>query len=130
MKLLFDQNISYRIIKKLNDKFPESKHVSQVGLNDSEDIDIWQYAKREDYVIITFDSDYYDISLINGCPPKLIWLRTGNITTEEISKILLSNIEVITDFVLNLENTDKACLEIDSYIPSQTFATIRPESSE
>ena len=114
MKLLFDQNISYRIIKKLNDKFPESKHVSQLGLNDSEDIDIWQYAKREDYVIITFDSDYYDISLINGCPPKLIWLRTGNLTTEEISIILISNIGVITDFVLNLENTDKACLEIDS----------------
>jgi predicted nuclease of predicted toxin-antitoxin system len=113
MKLLFDQNISYRIVNKVSDKFPESKHVSHVGLNDSEDIDIWQYARMEDYVIVTFDSDYYDISLINGCPPKLIWLRTGNLTTEAIKKVLLSNAEAINDFIMNLEYTQKACLEID-----------------
>jgi len=113
MKLLFDQNISYRIVNKVIEVFPESKHVSHVGLNDSEDIDIWQYARMENYVIVTFDSDYYDISLINGCPPKLIWLRTGNLTTDEIKKVLISNAEIIHDFILNLEDIDKACLEID-----------------
>lgn len=114
MKLLFDQNISFRIVNKVSDKFPESKHVSQVGLNDSEDIDIWQYARMGNYVIVTFDSDYYDISLINGCPPKLIWLRTGNLTTEEIKNVLISNAVVIHDFILNLEEVDIACLEIDN----------------
>jgi predicted nuclease of predicted toxin-antitoxin system len=113
MKLLFDQNISFRIINKIVDKFPESKHVSNVGLSGSEDIDIWQFAKKENYVIVTFDSDYYDISLINGCPPKVIWLRIGNVTTEAIKKIILSNSQVITDFIDNEENSDKACLEID-----------------
>ena len=57
MKLLFDQNISYRIIPKLLSYFPESKHVSQVGLNNSEDSEIWNFAKGNGNVIVTFDSD-------------------------------------------------------------------------
>ncbi|HOT14168.1 MAG TPA: DUF5615 family PIN-like protein [Bacteroidales bacterium] len=113
MKLLFDQNISYRIVNKLIDKFPESKHVSQVGLNDTEDIDIWQYARKENYVIVTFDSDYYDISLINGCHLKVFWLRTGNLTTNEIKKLLISNSEIIHDFIKSEENADKTCLELN-----------------
>jgi len=113
MKLLFDQNISYRIVSKIIDKFPESKHVSQIGLNDLENIDIWQYTRKENYVIVTFDSDFYDISLINGCPPKLIWLRIGNATSGEIAKVLFSNAELIHDFILNEDNIDKTCLEID-----------------
>lgn len=113
MRLIFDQNISYRIVNKLIDKFPESKHVNQVGLDDAEDIDIWQFAKNENFTIVTFDSDYFDISLINGCPPKVIWLRTGNLTTIEIVNVLLSNIDIIIDFLLNEDNADKACLEID-----------------
>ena len=113
MRLLFDQNISYRIVNKLKDKFPEAKHVSHVGLNEAEDIDIWQYAKKKNYVIVTFDSDYYDISLINGVPPKLIWLRTGNLTTLEISQLLIINVKIISDFILNPENSDKACVEIE-----------------
>ena len=113
MRLLFDQNISYRIVGKLKDKFLECKHVSHVRLNDAEDIDIWKYAKKENFVIVTFDSDYYDISLINGAPPKIIWLRSGNLTTLEISQLLVSNNRVITDFISNPENADKACLEIE-----------------
>lgn len=112
MKLLFDQNISYRIITKIIDKFPKSKHVSSFKLNDSEDIDIWEFARKENYVIVTFDSDYYDISLINGCPPKVIWLRTGNLSTNDLATLILANSEMIISFITNEENADKACLEI------------------
>jgi len=53
------------------------------------------------------------MSLIYGCPPKVIWLRMGNITTDGIIKVLILNANVIKDFILNVENADKACLEID-----------------
>lgn len=112
MKLLFDQNISYRIVNKITAYFTDSIHVSSIGLSDSEDIDIWQFARREGFVIVTFDSDYYDISLINGCPPKVLWLRTGNLSTNEIKAILIQNVEFIRDFAENKDNNDKACLEI------------------
>jgi predicted nuclease of predicted toxin-antitoxin system len=114
MKLLFDQNISYRIVNKVSVEFPESKHVSHLGLNDAEDIDIWNFARKENYVIVTFDSDYFDISLINGCPPKVIWLRTGNSNTQEIANSLLVNFEIIRNFIQDPESADKSCLEIDN----------------
>lgn len=115
MKLLFDQNISYRIVKKLIDSYPQFKHVSQVSLNNSEDIDIWQFAKKEGYTIVTFDSDYYDISLINGSPPKIIWLRTGNLSSTQLIELLLSTMDIISDFIQNEEHVDKECLEISSF---------------
>jgi predicted nuclease of predicted toxin-antitoxin system len=112
MPLLFDQNISYRLISKLQDSFFNCKHVSDVGLNNADDIQIWEFAKKGNFVIVTFDSDYFDMSLIYGTPPKIVWLRTGNITTDEIRKIFISNALVINDFVLNPDHKDKSCLEI------------------
>jgi predicted nuclease of predicted toxin-antitoxin system len=113
MKLLFDQNISFRIVNKLIDKFPDCKHVSQVGLKDCEDTDIWLFARNKNYIIITFDSDFYDLSLISGCPPKIIWIRAGNLTTNEIIQLLISNKDTINDFINNPEQIEIACLEIE-----------------
>ncbi|KAF0236982.1 MAG: hypothetical protein FD181_2312 [Prolixibacteraceae bacterium] len=98
MKLLFEQNISYRIIKHLGKYFPESKHVSQVGLNDGSDTDIWNYARRNEFIIVTFDADFYDLSVLAEIPPKIIWLRIGNTSTLNISNVLLKNMEMIIEF--------------------------------
>ncbi len=92
--------------------FPDGKHLSQVGLIDCEDPDIWTYARKHDYVIVTFDSDFYDISLINGVPSKIIWMRTGNLTTQEIADLLKVNRNTISEFIHNAEQKDSACLEI------------------
>ena len=112
MKLLFDQNISFRIEKKLNTNFEFSKHVSSVGLKDSDDIDIWNFAKKESFVIVTFDADFYDISIINGCPPKIIWLRKGNLTTNQVIDFLYDKILIIRNFIENPDKKDLACLEL------------------
>ena len=113
MKLLFDQNISFRLVNHIADVFPGSKHVSDAGLLNCEDQEIWLFAKNNGFVIVTFDSDYYDIALINGCPPKVIWLRTGNITTREIAVLLLKNSKSIDSFVNEPDNADMACFEIE-----------------
>ena len=113
MRLLFDQNISYRIVSKLSDYYPDSKQVRELGLSNAEDIDIWDYARKNDYVIVTFDADFYDIGLINGCPPKIVWLRTGNLTTNQIAYLLSKSLQRITDFCSQPELKDKACLEIN-----------------
>jgi len=113
MKLLVDQNISFRIIKKIIDQFPDCKHVSNCGLKDSEDSDIWDYAKTNNYSIVTFDSDFYDISLINGHPPKIIWIRTGNLTTDEIAKLLIFSKAVIDKFLYDEDYKELSCIEIE-----------------
>ena len=113
MRLLFDQNISYRIVSKLSDCYPDCRQVRELRLTNAEDIDIWDYARKNNYIIVTFDADFYDIGLINGCPPKIVWLRTGNLTTNQVADLLRKRRDLITDFCSQLQFKNKACLEID-----------------
>jgi predicted nuclease of predicted toxin-antitoxin system len=109
MKLLFDQNISYRILNRLPELFTNSQQVRTVGLENETDLNIWEYARIYGYVIVTFDADFYDISLLKGCPPKIIWLRTGNLTTVEIAAQIILHSQQILAFG---EMPDLSCLEI------------------
>ena len=113
MKLLFDQNISFRIIKKVEDFLPLSSQVRSLGLENSNDMDIWEFAKAHDFNIVTFDADFYDMSLIKGTPPKIIWLRIGNTSTTSLVECLKINYELILEFIMNVQYKDLACLEID-----------------
>lgn len=113
MKLLFDQNISFRVSKKLQNYFSGCMHVSDCRLNDTEDSTIWEYAKINDFAIVTFDSDFYDISIINGHPPKIIWIRTGNLKTNELVRLLTKNQKAITGFLEGGDFKDIACLELE-----------------
>ena len=103
-RLLLDQNLSFKITKGIKDLFPDSKHVSDFNFQERNDLDIWNFAKNNNYCIVTFDSDFIDISVLNGFPPKIIWLRIGNSTTERIIQTLRSNHLVITDFLISEEN--------------------------
>ena len=113
MKILFDQNISFRIINKINHLYPEAKQVRELGLENSTDIEIWNFANLNGFTIITFDSDFFDISNIKGHPPKIIWLRTGNTTTKNIIEILQLKKEIIIDFISNPLYSEISCLEIN-----------------
>ncbi|NEU08937.1 hypothetical protein GZH53_11495 [Flavihumibacter sp. R14] len=109
MKLLFDQNISFRIVKILEDHFPGSAQVRTLALEDATDLQIWAFARDNNFIIVTFDADFYDFSNLYGQPPKIIWLRTGNTKTSNISDILLLNKEIIKSF---LNDESISCLEI------------------
>lgn len=113
MRLLLDQNISYRAAKKLNEAFPECKHVSDCGLMNTEDLHIWSYAQRNSYTIVTFDADFYDISLINGHPPKIIWLRTGNLTKNDLARLLINRKYKILEFIRGQDFGGVLCLEVE-----------------
>ena len=89
MRLLFHQNLSHRLVSLLADKFPDSVHVRQLELHEVDDLAIWEYAKSENLVIVTQDSDFADWNKIRGAPPKIIWLRCGNATVDQIHGKLL-----------------------------------------
>lgn len=88
MKLLFDQNLSPRLPRLLADIYAESIHIREVGLRDADDSAIWQYAKLEGYTIVSKDSDFQQRSLLQGAPPKFIWLRVGNCSVKRIESVL------------------------------------------
>jgi len=110
MKLLFDQNISFRVLRLLPDSFSDCCHVRSVGLNDCNDAKIWQFAKQNGFTVVTFDADFFDISIIRGFPPKIVWFRTGNLTTSEIAERIILNYSAIASFI---DSPDQNCLEID-----------------
>lgn len=78
MKLLLDENLSDRIINKIIDLYPDSEHVKNLALINTDDVVIWEYAKANDFVIVSKDSDFHQRSLVYGHPPKFVYLRIGN----------------------------------------------------
>lgn len=112
MKLLFDQNISFRQLKKLDKYFPESKQVKELGLQNFWDRQIWAYAKENNFALVTFDSDFFDLANLFGHPPKIIWLRSGNSNTNELAELIISKSELILDFLSNPNYKELACIEI------------------
>ncbi len=109
MKLLFDQNLSFRLVKQLDPLFPDSAHVRLLGMEQRDDRFIWQFARDHGFVIVTQDADFEWLSQLYGFPPKIIWLRCGNTATANIRRLIETNYELI----LALEADDSlACLEL------------------
>lgn len=98
MKLLLDENLSDRIIARIIDLYPDSTHVKTLALIQSEDVMIWEYAKANNFVIVSKDSDFHQRSLLYGHPPKFIYLRVGNCPTSRIVQILRDNYATISQF--------------------------------
>jgi predicted nuclease of predicted toxin-antitoxin system len=109
MKLLFDQNLSFKLCDRLADLFPQSAHVRLLGLAEAGDITIWEHAKSGGYVLVTQDAYFGDLAAHYGAPPKVIWLRCGNQPTEVIELLLRQHLEAITAFE---SDATAACLEI------------------
>jgi predicted nuclease of predicted toxin-antitoxin system len=76
MKLLLDENLSRRLVPFLQHDYPGSSRVVLLGLESASDTKVWQAAKDQDFVIVTRDADFEELSLVWGQPPKVIWLKT------------------------------------------------------
>ena len=98
MKLLLDQNLSHRLARALDDVFPGSRHVREAGLAAALDEEVWIFARREGFTIVSRDSDFRQRSFLHGHPPKVIWLRRGNCSTAQIEGILREARERIAAF--------------------------------
>ena len=88
MKLLFDENVSPRLVGLLSDDYPESAHVCDVGLKGAADGLVWGYARDHGYAIVSKDDDFRQRSFVQGAPPKIIWLQVGNAGTNAIAALL------------------------------------------
>ena len=93
--LLFDQNLSPYLVTRLADVYPDSIHIQSLDLGSSLDRVVWDYAREHDYMIVTKDADFSEISLLAGFPPKVIWIRRGNCSTSEIEKLLRDSYEAV-----------------------------------
>ena len=101
MRLLFDQNLSPRLVEPLSDIFQGSEHVYKLKLDQAKDVAVWEHARQNNYIIVSEDADFSELSMTHGFPPKVIWIRRGNCTTKEISYILRNNYSQIEELYNN-----------------------------
>ncbi len=92
MKLLFDHNLSPKLVDRLADLFPESTHLYTLGMDQADDREVWNYAQSNGFTIVTRDSDYNELLVLLGFPPKVVWIRRGNCSTSTIEAMLRSHL--------------------------------------
>jgi predicted nuclease of predicted toxin-antitoxin system len=98
MKLLFDHNLSHKLVPRLADIFPGSTQTRLLNFSTADDSTIWQHAKENGFVVVTLDKDFADLALQRGTPPKIIWLRCGNSSVPQIERLLRANFSDIEKF--------------------------------
>lgn len=103
MKPLVDKNISHRILQMIEEYFPGSTHVKNIGEAPVRDRFIWKYAKSHDYIIVIYDQDFYEWQQLKSYPPYVVWLRFGNAPTKYIAKRIIDH----KNEILNLGGNEK-----------------------
>ncbi len=109
MKLLLDQNLSFKLCSALDDLFPGSTQVRLLGLDQADDREIWARAGSGGYVLVSQDADFAELASLLGPPPKVIWLRFGNQPTPAVELRLREHASAIVAFA---GNDEAACLEL------------------
>lgn len=109
MKLLFDQNLSRKLVTRLADIFPNASHVQFYELAEKTDTEIWEFAKLNDFCIVTQDADFAERSRLYGSPPKVVWLRCGNAPPHQVEALIRAGQEAIQEL---LEKPSLHCLEL------------------
>jgi len=113
LKLLFDQNLSRKLVPAIESLFPGSSHVIYVSLDTADDATVRRYAEAEGFTLVTKNTDMVDLCVVKGAPPKVLWLRVGNCTTTVVRKVLEANHERITRF----DRTDQVVLSLFTLTP-------------
>jgi predicted nuclease of predicted toxin-antitoxin system len=98
MKLLIDENLSPRLVSLLEDLFPNSVHVRDIGLKAADDQVVWKYAQDHALIICSKDADMHQRSFVFGHPPKVVWVRLGNCSTSDVEALLRKHFATIELF--------------------------------
>src|SRR5689334_13506663 len=98
MSLLFDQNLSRKLVGLLAVEYPGSEHVENAGLSAADDLTVWHYAASRGLMIVSKDSDFRHLALLHGPPPKVIWVRVGNGPTATVEALLRARLADVQAF--------------------------------
>jgi predicted nuclease of predicted toxin-antitoxin system len=99
VRLLFDQNLSFRLAERLTDVYPGSGHVRLLGLDQVDDREIWDFAARQGFTIVSKDADFQQLAMLLGPPPKVIWIRLGNCQATAVEALLRQGASAVAEFL-------------------------------
>ena len=107
MKLLFDANLSRALVARLHSEYPHSTHVREIGLRSGSDEQIWDFARKHGFTVVSKDTDFRERGFVEGFPPKVVWLDVGNADTGQIEALLRRERQRVEQFG---QSTDAAVL--------------------
>ena len=110
MKLLFDENLSAKLVERLSAEFPDSTHVTLCLNEGAKDSDIWDFAYENGYSIVSKDDDFRQRLFASTAGPSLVWLSVGNMSTTDIEKLVRSN----KDRIESVESNEMTLLVIQA----------------
>jgi predicted nuclease of predicted toxin-antitoxin system len=64
--------------------------LKELGLRDAKDTEIFEAARQPNLVIMSKDSDFVDLVCRLGSPPQILWLTCGNVTNQNLRRLLSS----------------------------------------
>ncbi len=103
MRLLFYEQLSSRLPGLLEPWYPDPLHVEQLGLLGAPDTVVWQAAIDHDCMLVSKDEDFHRLSVLKGAPPKVVWLRMGNCTTQDLVDLLRRHVDDVERFSIQDE---------------------------
>ncbi len=103
MKFLIDENLSDKLVARLEAMYPGTKHVKHVQLTSHADADLWEFARKDEFIILTQDDDFVEMSMMRGAPPKVVHLAMGNHTTKQWLSIIQANAVAISHFAADAD---------------------------
>ena len=109
MRLLLDQNLSFKLCARLANLYPDSTQARLLGLDQADDRTLWEHAARGGFVLVTQDADFAEMAALYGPPPKVVWLRGGNQPTVVVEALLRGSHGLLLDFE---QDAEAACLEL------------------
>jgi predicted nuclease of predicted toxin-antitoxin system len=99
MKLLLDENLPRSLAKALEAQFPGTVHVAHVDLLKAADDVVWNYARENNFSIMSKDRDFADRSDVFGPPPKVVWIRIGNCSVQQLAAAIHASGPEIEEFL-------------------------------
>ena len=104
-RLLLDENLSERLLPLLIDLFPGSAHVRALGRSGASDTSVWEIARAGGFLLVTRDEDFVGMSVLQGSPPKVVWLNIGNARNSFIAALIRARADDIESFQMHDEYT-------------------------
>ena len=97
-RLLFDEPLSEELCKALADVFPGSLHLRLLGQGGVQDPTVWDLARHHGCLVVSKDEDFQRLAVLRGAPPKFVWIRLGNSSTDDIARLLRRSYDDIMRF--------------------------------
>ena len=85
VRLLFDEPLSEELCEAVADIFPGCLHVRLLGQGGAQDPKVWNLAREHGCLLVSKDEDFQRLAVLRGAPPRFVWIRLGNCSTDDIA---------------------------------------------